>query len=290
MSAISIIFESGKLAEVSVTLYKAPGDRSRLLDAYVTTECEGAVTRSARRAAEAVLGWLPEEYRPKEPMVAGFDLSGLSADQTMTGESGGLAFAIALVAELTGKAPGSLAATGILANSGAHSEVMPVKAIGAKLNGAIGALPSMSKIFFPEANRKDCSEEIKLVAERKGITLESVATLDQTLTLLFDLKRPGSAKPTVTKSRTFMAGIAAALVLLAILASIMSRRSESPSLPDEIVSKGSVNIEVREEVSPSVNQAEEPVTHQTDISEETTNEEPPPRVTPKTVPSGKGFD
>ena len=162
MSAILILFESGNLAEVRVTLYKAPGERSRLLDAYVTTECEGSVTRSARRAAEAVLSWLPEEYRPKEPMVAGFDLSGLSTDQTITGESGGLAFAIALAAEFTGKDPGPLAATGILADSGSHSEVMPVKAVCAKIKGAIAALPSQSKVLFPQTNQKDCDEEVKV--------------------------------------------------------------------------------------------------------------------------------
>jgi hypothetical protein len=182
------LFESGHLTKVRVTLYKAPEERSRLLDAYVTTECEGAVTRSARRAAEAVLSWLPEQHIPKEPMVAGFDLSGLPADLTVTGESCGLAFAIALAAELSGAHAGTIAATGILDSSSAKAEILPVKSICEKVKSAVHALPTDSQILFPTSNVAEIEASIQTAARQKNINLCAVESINQALNRLFVIK------------------------------------------------------------------------------------------------------
>lgn len=271
MSDTWVLFESGHLAKVRVTLYKAPGERSRLLDAYVTTECEGAVTRSARRAAEAVLGWLPEEHIPKEPMVAGFDLSGLPADITVTGESCGLAFAIALAAELTGASPGSIAATGILDGSNAQAEILPVKSACEKVKCAIHSLPTDSQILFPVANANELKGSIENEAKLKNIQLSAVGSVDNALNTVFGTKHK-EEKPLVegngsqTGKLLFSAAVIVTVAVVCIL--LLGRKQEpvvenasqqtiptnEPSQPQEAVSitRGQVTLQATTETEQKV--------------------------------------
>jgi len=89
-------FSNGDLARVSLSVYKAPKGQSRPIDAYVVTECDGDFTGAARRAAEAVYNLAQKHLAHTEQMVVGLDIQGLSPGSApVTGESGGLSFAIA---------------------------------------------------------------------------------------------------------------------------------------------------------------------------------------------------
>lgn len=212
---ILALFENGAAAEIKVALYRAPGDRARLLDAYVTTECEGAVTRSARRAAEAILNWLPLKEQPQQPLVAGFDLAGVAASQTLAGESAGLAFAVALAAQLTGHDPGTVTVTGILAEGSAATGILPVKGLAEKLEAALQQ-PGVTTILFPAANRGEIDPAMTAAAQSKGVRLAAISRLDEALALLFPSRQP---QPSQRRASPLglVGAMAAGIVIIAVI-------------------------------------------------------------------------
>ena len=107
-----MLFESGNGVVVDLSLYSPAGDRTRPIDAYVVTACEGDFTGSARRAAETVYDLLRRQGVEMNPVVVGYDLQGLPCGRQVMGESGGLAFAIALAKRIHNRDPGPVAATG----------------------------------------------------------------------------------------------------------------------------------------------------------------------------------
>lgn len=183
-----ILFEDGHSVEVNLSLYAAPKGSNRPIDAYLVTECEGDFTRAARRAAETVYNKL-QTTQDLEPQVVGFDLHGLEAGQSITGGSGGLAFAIALAKKLySGKDIGPVAATGEIQSSRGGGVINPVKGITAKLLAASQRVPENGWVFYPKENEKEVPEGLKKVCRKKGINLYAVATVNEALDLLFGMQ------------------------------------------------------------------------------------------------------
>ncbi len=292
MSRIYLPFASGHLVEIGVHLYKAPADRPRLLDAYVTTECEGAVTRSARRAAEAILNWLPIENRPKEAMVVAFDLSGLPTDQTVTGESGGLAMAVALAAKFVAPSAAPIAVTGILADGNANTPVLAVQGISKKIEGALGALPSGCVVLYPAANKKEIRSDLLELAKTRSLKLQPCITLADTLNDLFDVVPPRATGPKTVRSRWFWATLLAGSILLVLFALLSGREGGRPSLPGSEEAQQVMetpqppdkeNESNQKELAPAIISKENP---EAGISEAPSQ----PTSTRQKVTSGKGFD
>jgi hypothetical protein len=212
-----MLFESGNSVSVDLSLFSAPKENIRPIDAYVVTEAEGTVTYSARRAAGAVYE-VARNYRPNMgPVVAGFDFT---SNFPVTGESGGLAFAVALAKRLLNKDPGPVAATGIVESSHNGGPIKRVREIEAKLKAAGGILPSGGWVFYPQENENEISAELRIHLISKGLKLYPVSSVTQTLEILFantQLKKDKPAQRFYPRKTTLMIF---SLFLLLLAASI----------------------------------------------------------------------
>ncbi len=187
-----MLFESGNVVSVDLSLFSAPKENIRPIDAYVVTEADGTVTHSARRAAGAVYEVAGNEVSEMGPIVAGFDFK---ADFPVTGESGGLAFAVALAKRLFNKDPGPVGATGIVETSYNGGPVKKVRGIEAKLKAAGLVLPSGGWIFYPQENEHEVSPELRKNLMGKGLKLYPVSSVAQTLEILFSKSLPNNNDP-----------------------------------------------------------------------------------------------
>jgi len=180
-----MLFESGSGVEVDLSLYAPPRDRTRPVDAYVVTECEGDFTGSARRAAETVYNILRRHGSEMEPVVVGYDLQGLPGGRPVTGESGGLAFAIALARRVLEQDPGPVAATGEIMSGHGGGPVGPVKGIQAKLQAAGRLAPQNGWVFYPQENDREISDDLRTLLIEKGLRLRPVSSVAEALDHLF---------------------------------------------------------------------------------------------------------
>ena len=228
-----MLFESGKVVPVGLSLFSAPKENSRPIDAYVVTEAEGTVTLSARRAAGAVYEVVCGYRSDIGPIVAGFDFT---ANFPVTGESGGLAFAVSLAKHLLNKDPGPVAATGIVQSSINGGQIKGVLGIVAKLKAAGQILPPGGFIFFPEENEHEIPAELHNHLVSKGLKPIPVSTVAQTIEILFGdtpLKNHYPSKKSHLKKSTFMSSLFF-VILLAAFAGIVLWK-DKPFSPEKSV-------------------------------------------------------
>lgn len=208
---ILLPFENGELARVTLSLYAAPRGQHRPMDAYVVTECEGVFTGSARRAAETVFNLVGGRIENRGPVVAGFDAQGACPGLTpATGESGGLAFALALAGRLLNQNPGFLAATGVLNSSAGNGPIGRVNAVAGKIAAAIEHLPEKGRIFYPVGNHGEIPEPLAEKARQKQQALCPVGSVAEAIGIVY---------PERTSSRTpFRIPLKPLLLILSLLA------------------------------------------------------------------------
>jgi len=208
-----MLFESGEAVVVDLTMYPPPPDKHRPIDAYVVTERDGDLTGSACRASEAVYDVARQYRRAVEPVIVGYDLKGLSGGEPVAGESGGLAFALALAKRLLGQDPGPVAATGELETSPEGGPIGPVKGIAAKLEAAGRVVPENGWIFYPQDNDDDIPDRLRKSLTDKGIKLRPVSSVAGAMEDLFALGEPSREK----KPQTWKAGRPLRTLLLFVL-------------------------------------------------------------------------
>jgi len=185
-NSILLPFENGEIAQVSLSVYKAPKGQNRPVDAYVVTECEGDFTGSARRAAEAAYQLLQKRLPRLDQMVIGLDIQGISPGTSpVTGESGGLTFAVAIAGELL-KERRAIAATGVISSSGDGS-VSRVEGIAQKLTAAAENLPETGRILYPADNHDEIPDSVYALARDKNLTLHPVTTISEAIDEAYDL-------------------------------------------------------------------------------------------------------
>ena len=202
-------FENGDIASVSLSLYKAPKGQSRPIDAYVVTECEGDFTGAARRAAEAVYNLAQKKLPRIGQMVIGLDIQGLSPGSApVTGESGGLSFAIAIAGELFKKKI-PIAATGVV-SSRVNGKVDRVEGIVKKLTAAAEIIPQQGRILYPTDNHDEIPESVFRLARDKRITLHPVATIAEAIYAAYGIEIDNGK----TKYRLSFKEISAAVIIV----------------------------------------------------------------------------
>jgi hypothetical protein len=224
-----MLFESGNSVSVDLSLFSAPKENIRPIDAYVVTEAEGTVTYSARRAAGAVYE-VVRNYNPDiGPLVAGFDFT---AKFQVTGESGGLAFAVALAKRLLNKDPGPVAATGIIESSHNGGPIKRVRGIESKLEAAGMVLPSGGWIFYPEENEISAELRIRLIS--KGLRLYPVSSVAQTIEILFantSHKKGNPAQRFYPKKRMLLSFLFFLILILAFIGLVWKDKQFPPDQP-----------------------------------------------------------
>ncbi len=215
-----MLFESGSGVVVDLSLYSPSRDKTRPIDAYVVTECEGDFTGSARRAAETVYNVMREHGAGIDPVVVGYDLQGLPGGRKVMGESGGLAFAIALAKRVYDQDPGPVAATGEVKSGHGGGPVGPVKGIKAKMEAAGRLVPENGWVFYPKENDREIPDELRTSLAGKGLRLQPVSSVAEALGLLFDFptsqpkKDPSPVRP---KSSLLKKALVLALVCVSAL-------------------------------------------------------------------------
>lgn len=230
-----ILFGNGENSRITVSLHPGKEQGGRPADAYVVTG--GGLSRSARRAAESVYHWLNQSKRESGCYVAGFDV--LQEDGSMAGESGGLAFAIALAVRILKKNVNA-AATGEILCSDFPGMIGRVDHIDDKLTGALALLSDGDFLFYPLPNKDDLDIDIRTMLEAKGIQLHGVASVAEALDLLFVQTKAPTQDPSLAKKRSKLLVFVAFLFLALGSACLMWLRhaglpveSESFQVPEE---------------------------------------------------------
>lgn len=188
MSPTWILFTSGQAVEVIVTRNIPSKVGGNPADVYMITECHRSFQESAQRAAAAFYRWAETSGRNPEPFAAGIDLAGLATGDALTGESGGIAIAVALAKVVLGFDPGPVAATGVV--SARNGQIEAIKGLSAKLEGAANHLPRGGWIFFPQAHLEEEGGSAALAVQindlrNRGFHLHAVSTLAEVLSELF---------------------------------------------------------------------------------------------------------
>jgi len=180
-----MLFESGEAAVVGLSIHSLPSGGSRPIDAYLVTECEGDFTSAAQRAAESVYRVAGRSLSEEGSVVVAYDLVGIPGGCPLAGESGGLAFAIALAKMVFKHDPGPIAATGMITSGSGDGPVGRVKGIEAKLKAAVQVLPEDGWVFYPRANEGEISDHLRKTTENKGLKLKPVSSVLEALEELF---------------------------------------------------------------------------------------------------------
>lgn len=241
---ILILFASGESSRVHLSLHPGRQDRNRPADAYVVTG--GGLSRSARRAAEAVYNWLSESGRNPDQFVAAFDIEG--SDTDMRGESAGLAFALALAARLLNRENLAVAATGEIAGSTYPALVAAVDSVDTKLRAAARLLPAGSICCYPAANEAELTIGTKRLLEQRGIRpvpVESVAeALDYVVPVGVETTPRSTRRPPGASLRPFLllSAVVACCVAVGALWWMFTRDDvvSTPPAGDNVVSPSAV--------------------------------------------------
>ncbi len=184
-----MLFESGNGVVVGLSLYSPARQSLRPIDAFIMTEVEGTVTRSARRAAGAVYEAVSRLRKDLRPVVAGFDFA---CPTPVAGESGGLAFAVALAKMLMQKDPGPVAATGIVQSSHNGGPVKGIRGIEEKLEAAAVVLSSGGWVLYPSENDDEVSPQLRKRLIDEGLRLCPVGSVVEAIDILFESEKQAS--------------------------------------------------------------------------------------------------
>jgi hypothetical protein len=188
-SSVMMLFESGNHVNVNASFYNAPSDVVRPIDAYVVTECGGECAQAARCAVEAVYS-VYQQVHPRKistRQVVAFDLGGRVVSP-ITGNSGGLAFAVSAAKHIFSYDPGPVAATGHVVSSHGGGPVGGVKGVEAKVRRAMQKLPSGGVIIYPKENEKEVSDDLRREVAGAGLQFYSVSSVQEMLEMLFAVK------------------------------------------------------------------------------------------------------
>ena len=235
-----MLFESGSGVVVDLSLYSPSRDKTRPIDAYVVTECEGDFTGSARRAAETVYNVVHEHGEGIDPVVVGYDLQGLPGGRKVMGESGGLAFAIALAKRVYDRDPGPVAATGEVKSGHGGGPVGPVKGIKAKMEAAGRLVPENGWVFYPKENDREIPDELRKSLAGKGLRLQPVSSVAEALGLLFDFPASHPKKDRLpVRPKSSLLKNTLVLALVCFIALLIARIHGWPPFGGEVSPPGS---------------------------------------------------
>lgn len=230
MSRVWMLFESGQAATVRLNLHEAHPETRRPIDAYLITEERGDVTTAARRGAEAAYAWCHQRNPQLPAAVVSYDLAGLGPNDSLTGGSGGLAFALALALQLRPvDLPGDIAATGEILSGHDGGPIGPVAGITTKLGTVAAKLPPNSLLFYPGDNQDELPPSLLDELHTRGHKAFPVTSVDQALEKLY----AGTARRPPVPSRLRYAALVVALGLpLALAAAWIAQQHPWPFLGD----------------------------------------------------------
>ncbi|HCY88357.1 MAG TPA: hypothetical protein DHV36_24685 [Desulfobacteraceae bacterium] len=227
MNRTFLLFEDGSHYTVFCTPYPMPPGTSRPVDAYILTEPLGDFTVAAQKAVHAVFSAALERNLRLDPVNAGFDLAervGREAD--ITGQSGGLAFAVAFAGQVLETDSGRVAATGEVQGDG---RITGVAGIEKKLTTALDLLSAGDTLLFPRENLDDIPASLMTRLREKRITPMAVSRMDEVIDVLLGERRAP------TKGSRLRRVLLIVLLLAALaLAALEFYSGKGPDTPDPV--------------------------------------------------------
>lgn len=181
---ILMLFENGEAASVLVNLYQPhPGDHGPLISADLVPNSYGQELRhTLELAAQAALAAVKRDISVPLPIRSAVCLQAIDkndSNQDIIGQSGGLAFALAMACALLQQSFGSVAATGTVAFNG---QVGAIDGIQTKLEAAADLLKdSGGWIFYPAANTEEIPKELLHSMQQNGLHPKPITTIDEAL-------------------------------------------------------------------------------------------------------------
>jgi len=251
-----LLFEDGTGAKVHTVISPNQTDEHSQIDAHVLIERRGGFMTAARRAAETVYGLGRDNFPIKPPIFVSYELEGIDSGQQLSGESGGLAFAIDLARKVFKKDPGAIAATGVIKSGHEGGPIGPVKGITGKLEAAISVLPENGWVFCPKANDEEISDDLRKLLNSRGLKLRPVSSVSEALKILFPLRKPD--KEHKRRSRPFWVGTVLFILCAATAASIWfkgEREEVNDKNPSLITHKIPDKDQANSQPGPSLEQA-----------------------------------
>jgi len=242
MSGTWILFTSGQAVEIIVNRTVPAKVGGNPADVYVVAHpCHQSFQESAQRAAALCYYWAETHGLNPQPYVAGIDLAGIEKGDSLTGESGGVAFAVALAKMMFAEDPGPVAATGIVTPKDG-GQIEAIRGLSSKLDAAAENLPAGSWVFYPKANLEPADDpaviEIQekiIQLQNKGYKLHAVSTLDEVLLRLFPSKTVA-----VKQKQSFRVGWV--LLALVVLLGLYMVLQTGGSITDRSVGKMSESV------------------------------------------------
>ncbi len=217
------LFNTGDFATVIVE--KHENDPSEPVRGFFVLDGGSGFSLAAKRAAVRVYSVLKNQGVPVSKYSAMFDLSMEPAQELMniSGQSGGLSFALALASRITEKGNGPVAATGIIEADGSIGKVRQTD-LNAKIEAACRALPKGGLMFYPQDNQ--ISHEIRETLKKRGIGLTPVVTVAQALHIsgiidVYDV-------PVEPAPKNYLNALFVVLLLLLVLAVGLISLSKNP--------------------------------------------------------------
>ncbi|CAG35944.1 S16 family serine protease [Desulfotalea psychrophila] len=200
-SSLLFPFASGNLAEIELSFYVNSGKRDgRPITTYPLDNVSPDLDQSVRYAAEVAYRLALQSSKLGEiSYAAGYRLKNMEGETSLTGESAGLAMALALYSELTSIHLGRVVATGALTGLGDGGTVSWVGEVPAKLLGALDGLESGDSMFYPLANVSQVTDVLKKKYVERGIRLIAVGSVEEALNYFPSLSCP--SQELVKKSR-----------------------------------------------------------------------------------------
>ncbi len=182
-----ILLASENAVPLHVTLHQAPPNSPRPVEVFLITDQPPEVLQSAQRGCQAAWAAAKGMGLDLPNVTAGFDLAGVTQKSPVTGESAGLAFAVALLQRQLGfKRP--VAATGIVSSGIPPGPLERVEGFGEKCR-AVAALarqcgPDPGLLFlFPKAN----AEEFDKGLAGDGVEPIPVESVEEAVSILLKL-------------------------------------------------------------------------------------------------------
>ena len=230
------LFDTGDFATVIVEQHE--NDPSEPVQGFFVLDGGSGFSLAAKRAAVKVYSVLKNQGVAVRKYSAMFDLSMKSTQDlgSISGQSGGLAFALALASEITKKGHGPVAATGIIEADGSVGKVRQAD-LDAKIEAACRALARGGLMLYPRDNH--ISDRIRRTLKERGIGLVPVMTVVQALHISGIIDDHGGPVEAVPR-KTYLKFLPIVLLLLLILTIglfFLNRRPEPSVGSDSFVSE-----------------------------------------------------
>ena len=196
-----IVLASKRAVPIHVTLHDL-SKSNRPVEVYLVVDHPPEVLLSAQRGCQAAWAAAQAAECGFPRCSVGFDIRGVTPKEPISGQSGGLAFGLAMVQRRLGLND-PVAATGVVAAGTPPGPLEPVEGFREKCEAVEELARGMAgglRFFFPRGNLGDLGVELQTRLEAAGVEPIPVESVEEAVRLLLRPRGQGRASPGVGSS------------------------------------------------------------------------------------------